>query len=41
MYKVDIMSCVSDPLLIEEEVFNFWLAGLSGIHIVISSRCDL
>ncbi|KAL5256450.1 hypothetical protein ACHWQZ_G011629 [Mnemiopsis leidyi] len=29
MYKVDIMSCVSDPLLIEEDVFNLWLAGLT------------
>ena len=33
MYKVDIMSCVSDPLLIEEDVFNLWLAGLTGAYL--------
>ena len=30
MNKVDIISCVSDPLLIEEEVFNLWISGIPG-----------
>ena len=30
MYKVDIISCVSDPFLIEEEVFNLWIGGIPG-----------
>ena len=33
MDKVDILTCVSDPLLIEEDVLKLWLSGYPGIML--------